>query len=313
MKNDRGHTAVTVALESRHHFILDTVQKANLGRPYEEVAKAILDSPNYNVANCPSYYAVQYRNLPVLKMLGSARHAATLRTCMEEVDAFNETMLHIAARSKAAGFARVFVALLSADEWKSDPARNPGMRLLGISRPSNLSLPAMASAISAEDVRLLLIHANKAMVNKRGFDGNTPLHVAAVSGNTAGAVLLVDAGAELDARNDHGETPIQMAASGRLQATVSALIELGARSDLQQLPDFDNNDHNEQTERDGGQQSHSTDCDIPTVSASEMSTDRFFREFVSRRRAVRIRGASWPATENWALDRLVKMCAALTS
>ena len=62
----------------------------------------------------------------------------------------------------------------------------------------------------------------------RRYEGNTALHVAAVSGNDDGCKLLVSAGADVDARNLRGETALHMAASGGHMSNVDVLLRLGA-------------------------------------------------------------------------------------
>lgn len=322
---------MTVALEARHHYVLQAVTTGKLGRPYEEIIRMLLSHPEYRAEiNCPSYYAVQYRNLPALEMLSAPRHVAALLTCMDEADAFNETMLHIAARSKAAGFARVFVALASTDEWKSDVTKNPMLPLLGIDPPRNLSLTAMAAAISAKDLELLLRHATSAMVNRAGYDGNTPLHVAALSGNRAGVAALIGAGAAIDAQNNRGETPLHMAAGSGLIATVATLLRLDADPGLLDSSGASYHDvmptatvHGEEhvtpslpseaaQPRDisggWGSVSRGTDasCDIPSFQLDDLSEERFWDEFVLQRRPVRVIGATWPATKRWARDQFLE-------
>jgi hypothetical protein len=74
----------------------------------EGIIKAIADDEAFDgMVNCPVYYALQYRNLPALRALATEKNAASFVECMREFDAYNETMVHIASRSKTAGFTRL--------------------------------------------------------------------------------------------------------------------------------------------------------------------------------------------------------------
>lgn len=74
---------------------------------------------------------------------------------------------------------------------------------------------------------MLLDHGAK--VNVRNSYGSTPLHDAAVGGQSEIVAMLLERGAEIDARDqDSGATPLYNAASwGKLDA-VKLLIEKGA-------------------------------------------------------------------------------------
>ena len=107
----------------------------------------------------------------------------------------------------------------------------PPSTTAGVTPTANLSLVAMARAVSTDDLAIVLQHADTAIVRAQGYEGNTALHVAAVSGNDDGCELLVAAGALIDARNARGETALHMAASGGLTSTVNTLLRLGASKD----------------------------------------------------------------------------------
>ena len=64
-----------------------------------------------------------------------------------------------------------------------------------------------------------------------GF-GDTPLHVAAVRGDTDIVNLLVATGADPNAKGEHGYTPLHEAAAQGHPATVDALLKLGANPDI---------------------------------------------------------------------------------
>jgi uncharacterized protein len=48
-------------------------------------------------------------------------------------------------------------------------------------------------------------------VNLEDYEGYTPLHVAALAGNTDMVALLIKYGATLDTRLDRGQTPLDLA------------------------------------------------------------------------------------------------------
>ena len=71
---------------------------------------------------------------------------------------------------------------------------------------------------------------NGASIGARDHEGNTPLHDAAVGGNTETIEYLLDNGANVNALNDSNETPMHRAAAyGNLQA-VELLAKKGANT-----------------------------------------------------------------------------------
>jgi ankyrin repeat protein len=62
-----------------------------------------------------------------------------------------------------------------------------------------------------------------ANVNAAGDLGNTPLHDAALLGQTQAALLLLRRGARTDIRNEFGETAADVARQGRQAATLEVL------------------------------------------------------------------------------------------
>jgi uncharacterized protein len=65
-------------------------------------------------------------------------------------------------------------------------------------------------------------------VNTHGLLGDTPLHVATVSGDTRVMELLLDAGAEIDAHGELGNTPLHEAVGQRHIEAVKLLLRRGA-------------------------------------------------------------------------------------
>src|SRR5690349_6920767 len=65
-------------------------------------------------------------------------------------------------------------------------------------------------------------------VNEVGYDGDRPLHVAAIWGDVQAIELLVAAGAEVDARGEFEFTPLREAVGQGHVAAARRLLELGA-------------------------------------------------------------------------------------
>jgi ankyrin repeat protein len=75
---------------------------------------------------------------------------------------------------------------------------------------------------------LLLNAGAKASINQRNKWGQTPLHVAAPSGNKEIVKLLLDAGADVNAVDNNGKTPLRLAAEGGRKDVAELLREHGA-------------------------------------------------------------------------------------
>ena len=68
-----------------------------------------------------------------------------------------------------------------------------------------------AAFMDHSDVAALLL-ANKADINAKGKDGDTPLHVAAAKGHKDVAELLLTKGADVNPKNNNGWTPLSLCA-----------------------------------------------------------------------------------------------------
>ena len=73
-------------------------------------------------------------------------------------------------------------------------------------------------------------------VNSRSIFNDTPLHVAARSGDLDLVLALLEDGAEIDAVGDYGKTPLHNAAQYGHRDLVVNLMALGAKADI---PDSD--------------------------------------------------------------------------
>ena len=70
-------------------------------------------------------------------------------------------------------------------------------------------------------------------VNEQGILGNTPLHIAAVSGDVRVGKLLLDAGADPNVHGEYGNTPLHEAVGQKHYEFVKLLLEHGASKALQ--------------------------------------------------------------------------------
>jgi ankyrin repeat protein len=68
-----------------------------------------------------------------------------------------------------------------------------------------------------------LMIEDKADVNARGYDGQTPLHEAARAGSVAMVRLLLDHGADATLKNNDGHTSLQQAEQAQHQQVVELL------------------------------------------------------------------------------------------
>jgi ankyrin repeat protein len=69
-------------------------------------------------------------------------------------------------------------------------------------------------------------------VNERGILGDTPLHLAAVSGDIRVGKILLDAGADPNIRGEYGDTPLHQAVGQKHYDFVKLLLTRGASKEL---------------------------------------------------------------------------------
>ena len=65
-------------------------------------------------------------------------------------------------------------------------------------------------------------------INAQSDEGESPLHMAAINGNSAAVHVLIEAGADINARHKYGATPIHGAAINGNPAVAKKLIDAGA-------------------------------------------------------------------------------------
>ena len=100
------------------------------------------------------------------------------------------------------------------------------------SRPDSGNTPLHEAALHRTPspvVQLLL--DSKANVHATQHGNNTPLHMAAVCGNTNGLAALIAAGADLTAQNSFGSTPLHVAVFNGNLRNCGALLAAGADRD----------------------------------------------------------------------------------
>jgi ankyrin repeat protein len=125
-----------------------------------------------------------------------------------------------------------------------DAAKDKEQEVLNATRPSSSTQDAVAPFQPPDDISWLnaardgnVAALHDFLITKRvaldftAVDGNTALHCAAGSGNTAGIEILLQKGANMNAENGKGRTPLQEAIRGKHHEGVQKLLEGGASLD----------------------------------------------------------------------------------
>eukprot|EP00698_Gefionella_okellyi_P005543 TRINITY_DN15051_c0_g1_i1.p1 TRINITY_DN15051_c0_g1~~TRINITY_DN15051_c0_g1_i1.p1 ORF type:complete len:602 (+),score=92.85 TRINITY_DN15051_c0_g1_i1:3-1808(+) len=185
------------------------------------------------------YYAVQYRNIVITEQF---LRKCPISNCTSTVDSDGNTPLHIAAWSKASGFAGLLQRLAKS------PARHSTVNMLkavyDIDVPASLNFTyqQLTAAISDKDVTLLLHYG--AQLSLRDGVNNTAVHLLLRDGR--GHMILRDHSHTvcplLIAVNSFGQTPLHLAMASGHCAMLSAVNHCGcdivSRS-LQAVDNFD--------------------------------------------------------------------------
>ena len=82
---------------------------------------------------CPVYYTLHYKNVKALELLLDASTDGESVKCLTTIDAVGLTALHVAAKSKASGFARFYSRLFDKRGFISKPSEDV-LSLLGLSQ-----------------------------------------------------------------------------------------------------------------------------------------------------------------------------------
>jgi ankyrin repeat protein len=228
-----GMTAIHYAIVGRHEWLLMKAKhyeqftkpssssspssSINPDRDYDGVIRLLANTGRIKWRHlCPLYHAVQYRDVSALQIIINASHDDA-RWCANAVDGFHETVLHIASRNRAAGLARLFLTSDGTASSSSCPLNENELLSLSSIWPSSLSdgsitWQSLTNAMDARDVELLLTigaYSNKTLSN--GMNGNTPLHLSALTGRINSLQMLMSAGSHVDELNDRGQTPLHLA------------------------------------------------------------------------------------------------------
>jgi hypothetical protein len=88
------------------------------------------------------------------------------------------------------------------------------------------TLPMAAVEAEQDDILSLLLEISD--VNKQGYDGLTPLHIAAGNGRSTALDILLEWGADTEIADSRGETPLWVAVRRNRVDCVTDLLERGA-------------------------------------------------------------------------------------
>ena len=291
---------------------------------------------------CPVYYAVNYRNMVALNLLLKASDVKDSMKCLTTKDANGVTALHIAAESKASGFARFFAKLGDNDSGK-DLCDLLGVRSLKTSQiigHPGFSLQDLNAAISPLDLELIFNHLRSSLdlMEVRDSRGNSLLHSAAYGGRNDVVELLLKEGMSPNVVNHLNMTPLHLAYSGHFCSVAHTLLTAGADPLLVDLANRSAQDVLDSSGGCGGQVKRELDppkddpvpmvtwnrylssgwysglhnglgrrCDLPIKNVT-MSVEEFVLHHISVRRPVLVRGVieDWPAWEHWTHSELLR-------
>ncbi|MBT3555522.1 MAG: ankyrin repeat domain-containing protein [Chloroflexi bacterium] len=80
-------------------------------------------------------------------------------------------------------------------------------------------------------VMALVLSGCSADIEAMDSDGQTPLHLAALSNSLDAARLLIDSDADIEAKESNGETPLDSAVSNNSLDVARLLIDHGANTE----------------------------------------------------------------------------------
>ena len=99
---------------------------------------------------------------------------------------------------------------------------------------SNVSRNKLVLAVQDDNVSeviALISRGKRVNAKDRGYDGNSPLHVAVENGNLEIAQILLSAGAKIDSKNSQKRTPLMMLDEDATPELVNLLLGYGAKID----------------------------------------------------------------------------------
>lgn len=251
-----GSTPLLEALRVR----FEAVEASNLGgrdahlrgalRRSRAVLAALLAGGASAGASCPLTDALVFRDLEAARLLLRAGSASELEHCMTSALYGPDSLLHIAARSHASGFARLLFRACAAAGSDDTAALLTHLRLRApggggggeVGGGSGGGDGAAGADGGASLHRLCGADTRGLAVHKRDVDalsGSAELD-ALLAAADARNVPLRGAPALLEARNAAGLTPLLVACRSGRAATARALVAIGADADAvaTQAPNF---------------------------------------------------------------------------